>query len=300
MVSVLFRARLYASKSMRVRPPHHPGAFYHVMLRGNRKQALFRDDDDRRELNRLVAQSLARYQGKVHAFCWMPNHLHLLVQVCVAPVHRIVHYFATLYARYFNDRHDLVGHLFQGRYKSRYVDNDGYFLQLMRYIHQNPVEAEMVDHVAAYRWSSMRAYLGLTSLHWLTTRCAFAYFDGDRRRLLDFVQGSTQGFDPWQNLDHRGYQLAPHQAPDAPQRARWPDLDALLAEACTRFGVSMQDLRSDDRRRALTLARCWVGLEAQVGHVASLSAVARRLNRSPAGLSRSIRTNSERLANVKR
>ena len=298
MGRVLYRDRLHASISMRVRPPHRPGAFYHVMLRGNRKQALFRHDDDRRELNRLVALSLARYQGEVHAFCWMPNHLHLLVQVCDVPVYRIVHYFATLYARYFNDRYELVGHLFQGRYKSRYVDSDGYFLQLIRYIHQNPLDAELVDHVAAYRWSSMRAYLGLNSLHWLTTRCAFAYFDGDRRRLLDFVQGSTRGFDPWQDLDHRGYQLAPQQALANPQRTRWPDLDALLAEACTRFAVSLEDLQSDDRRRALTLARCWVGWEAQSGHVASLTEVARRLNRSPAALSRSIRTNFDRLGNV--
>ncbi len=285
---------------MRIRPAHHSGAFYHVMLRGNRKQVIFHDADDYRELSRLVALSLERYQGEVHAFCWMPNHLHLLLQVREAPVHRIVHHFATLYARYFNDRHELVGHLFQGRYKSRYVDSDGYFLQLIRYIHQNPVEAEMVDHIAAYRWSSMRAYLGLTNLHWLTTRCAFAYFDGDRRRLLHFVQGSTQGFDPWRNLDHRGYQLAPQQATDTLRRACWPDLNALLTEACTRFGVTLEDLQSDDRRRALTLARCWVGQQAQSGHVASLTEVARRLNRSPAALSRSIATNRKRLENVKR
>jgi REP element-mobilizing transposase RayT len=283
---------------MRIRPAHHPGAFYHVMLRGNRKQIIFRDDHDRQRLAQLVARSLARYRGEIHAFCWMPNHLHLLVQVREAPVHRIVHYFATLYARYFNLRYELVGHLFQGRYKSRYVDSDGYFLQLLRYIHQNPVEAGMAGHVADYPWSSMRAYLGLNRVPWLTTRCAFAYFDNDRRRLLDFVQGPMQGFDPWKALDHRGYQLAPRQAPPAQGPPAWRNLDALLAAACGRFDVTLDDLQGDDVRRVLTLARCWIAVEAQSSHVASLSAVARRLNRSPAGLSRSIRRNAGRLEKV--
>jgi putative transposase len=281
---------------MRVRPPHVAGGFYHVMLRGNRKQRIFQDDRDYEHLNRLVCASLERYGSEVHAFCWMPNHLHLLLRVQEVPVYRTVHYFATLYAKYFNLRHELVGHLFQGRYKSRLVDSDGYLLQLLRYIHCNPVEGGLVDAVEQYRWGSMRAYLGLDRVDWLTTQCTLSYFDGDRRRLLRFVRAQPEPFDPWEDLDHRGYQrFAELDSATVGKARRWRGLDELIDAACARFKVDRSELEGASTGRTLALARCWIGQQALLGNLATLSQVARLLNRSPAALSKSIKINASRL-----
>lgn len=278
---------------MRVRPPHVANGFYHVMLRGNRKQDIFQDDRDREHLNRLVAASLERYGSKLHAFCWMPNHLHLLIQVGEVPVHRTVHYFASLYAKYFNFRYELVGHLFQGRYRSRLVDTDGYFLQLMRYIHRNPLEGGLAEDVAQYRWSSMRAYLGLERVDWLVTSCALSYFAGDRRRLLEFVQTGSEVFDPWEGLGNRVNEQ--QEAPATIPENQWRDLDQLVRAAAARFRVSPSALQGPDTKRQLTLARCWIGQEAVRNNLATLSEVACLLNRSPPALSRSIKRNAARL-----
>lgn len=285
---------------MRIRPPHVQGRFYHVMLRGNRKQTIFRDDRDLEHLNRLVKAGLEKYDSEVHAFCWMPNHLHLLIRVGDAPVYRLVHYFATMYAKYFNHRHGLVGHLFQGRYKSRFVDSDGYFLQLIKYIHRNPVEGGLVPGVELFAWSSMRAYLGQSSISWLNTSSALAYFSGDRKRLLSFVRLPADEFDPWRNLDARGYQDDATQLEKSLMDHHWRDLEELLAAGCECFRINLKQLKSEDTRRHLSLARCWIANEALKTNVASLSEVARLFNRSPAALSRSIRINSTRLKNVKR
>ena len=285
---------------MRVRPPHMPEAFYHVMLRGNRKQEIFGDDRDRSYLNRLVARSVHRYGSQVHAFCWMPNHLHLLVQVDQAPVHRCVHYFATLYAKYFNFRYELVGHVFQGRYKSRLVDSDGYLLQLLRYIHRNPVEGGLVERAEQYPWSSLRTYLGLDRFEWLTTACALSYFDNDARRMLRFVQAYQESFDPWADLDHRGYRRT--EEPDVMGRTHtspWRDLDDMIRAVCARHNTTLKDLQGPDTQRSLALARCSIGDTALRWDLATLSDVARLLNRSPAALSKSIRRNAERLKRLK-
>jgi REP element-mobilizing transposase RayT len=285
---------------MRKRPVHFHGAFYHVMLRGNRKQEIFRDAKDYRHLDRLVADSLERYHSEVHAYCWMPNHLHLLMRARDVPVHRAIHYFAMMYAKYFNYCYGHVGHLFQGRYKSRLVGSDGYFLQLLRYIHLNPAHAGLVERAEQYAPSSMQTYLNLANVHWLDQSVALRYFSQDRNRLYRFVSAKDDFFDPWSKLD----QDEPTQNTTSPRLATdsdttWQDLDAIVTAACALFGVSHSEVLGSNTRRDLTLARCWIGREATSKNVATLSTTARHLNRSPAALSKSIKTNAARLAKVK-
>jgi REP-associated tyrosine transposase len=285
---------------MRVRPLHFPGAFYHVVLRGNRKQEIFRDERDFRHLDRLVGVALDRYNSEVHAYCWMPNHLHLLMRVNEVPVHRSIHYFAMMYAKYFNFRYGYVGHLFQGRYRSRWVDSDGYLLQLLRYIHLNPVKANLVAKAEDYSWGSMRSYLNLANTQWLNQSVALRYFAQDRKAFYRFVSADDDSFDPWAKSDTgmTRLELASRPATLTSSKA-WCDLDEIVAAACVLFRLSKSDLMGSDARRELTLARCWIVWQATRGNVATLSATARYLCRSPAALSKSMRVNAKRLAKVK-
>ena len=139
---------------------HLPGGLYHVMLRGNGGQAIFFSDADRYHLYLLLQEGVERFGHRIHGFCAMTNHLHLAVQVAKAPLSKIMQNLSFRYTRWINQRQRRVGHLFQGRYKAILVDADSYLLELVRYIHLNPVRTGLVKDPLDYPWSGHRAYLG--------------------------------------------------------------------------------------------------------------------------------------------
>jgi putative transposase len=98
---------------------HYPGAFYHVMLRGNRKQPIFRERNDYRAFEAQLATSLLRGEARCHAFCWMNNHVHLLIQVSANPLHKVIHRVATTYAGWFNRKYDWSVISFRGATRHR-------------------------------------------------------------------------------------------------------------------------------------------------------------------------------------
>ncbi|MBF0506667.1 MAG: transposase [Nitrospirae bacterium] len=145
------------------RPPRleFPGAFYHVIVRGNHRQDIFLDEQDRLE----YLSRVSHYKGKtgfiLYAYVLMSNHVHLLIETPKSPVSKIMQLINFTYTRYFNRRYGKVGHLFQGRYKAILCDRDEYLLGLVRYIHLNPVRANIVSLPHEYLWSSHSEYLGL-------------------------------------------------------------------------------------------------------------------------------------------
>ena len=133
---------------------HLPGGYYHVMLRGNGGNDIFFSDADRSRFLFLVQEGIARYEHRVHAFCLMGNHVHLLIQVGSVPLSKIMQNLSFRYTRYINKQKNIVGHLFQGRYKAIFVDADSYLLELTRYIHLNPIRAGLCAAAKDYEWSS--------------------------------------------------------------------------------------------------------------------------------------------------
>ena len=136
------------------------GAIYHVTARGDNRELIFRDDDDRARYLTLLARYKSRFRFWLHAYALMPNHVHLIVEPSqAATVSRIMQCQAITYTKWFNKRHGRVGHVFQGRFHSRLIERDSYLLVASRYVHRNPVRAKLVRHPADYCWSSYRAYL---------------------------------------------------------------------------------------------------------------------------------------------
>lgn len=142
------------------RPPRVElaGGVYHVIARGNERRDVFRDDDDRHLYLGRLAECRDRYEFGVLAYCLMPNHIHLAIERGPVPLSKIMLALHCFYSQKFNFRHERVGHLFQGRYKAFLVEQDRYLEALIRYIHNNPVKAGLVDRAQAYRWSSDRFY----------------------------------------------------------------------------------------------------------------------------------------------
>jgi REP element-mobilizing transposase RayT len=155
------------------------GAFYHVILRGNHREPIFFRPADRELLASLVSEMIERFRMRVHAYCWMPNHIHLLMQVSDTPLGKAIMRIASPFARHMQKHRPTTGHFFERRYRAILVDADEYLLELVRYIHLNPVRAGIVKDPAGFAWSGHRAYLGLESAPWLTTDFALSLFAAD-------------------------------------------------------------------------------------------------------------------------
>jgi putative transposase len=137
----------------------YPGAWHHVMNRGWNKIAIFKDGADHRQFVDLLKQTGEQFRLQVAAYCLMPNHFHLLVRTPEGNLARCMRHVGSLYTQYVNRKHDSDGPLFRGRYKSILVEEESYLLQLLRYIHQNPLRAGIVDRMEEYPWSSHHGYL---------------------------------------------------------------------------------------------------------------------------------------------
>lgn len=170
---------------------HVAGAFYHVMLRGNDGQTIFFSDKERCRMCLLIQEGVEKYGHRIHAFCFMKNHIHLLVQVGNASLSKIIHNLSFRYSQFINRVHQKKGHLFQGRFKAILIEEKNYLLRLLRYIHMNPVRAFLVEDPKDYRWSSHGTYLGQTEFVWITTDHSLGKFaDGlgeARLKYRDFV-----------------------------------------------------------------------------------------------------------------
>jgi len=137
----------------------YPNAWYHVMNRGRRGEQVFERKDDYELFIEILQEAVQLFALRVSAFCLMPNHYHLLVQTPDANLSRCMRHINGVYTQRYNSGHSLDGQLFRGRYKAIVVPEDSYLLQLVRYVHRNPVRAGMVDKAEHYDWSSHQGYL---------------------------------------------------------------------------------------------------------------------------------------------
>lgn len=140
------------------------GAFYHVITRGNQRQKIFKDAADFQKYLQLLAIYKNRYSYHLYAYVIMSNHVHLLIETGDVPLSKVLQGINQTYTMYFNRRYRTVGHLFQGRYKAILCDRDNYLMALLKYIHHNPIRAEIVERLDAYPWSSHDAYTGKNNL----------------------------------------------------------------------------------------------------------------------------------------
>ncbi len=180
------------------------GALHHVMGRGVGGKDIFRSDRDRADFTRRLGELVIRSGTDVYAWCLMPNHFHLLLRTGKLPLSRLMRRLLTGYAIAFNLRHDRSGHVFQNRFKSIVVEEDPYYLELIRYIHLNPVRGGLVEDMEGlkrYPWTGHRPLLGLMYCSWQAVKQVLARFHRTqwraRREYHSFVaSGIGQGRRP--------------------------------------------------------------------------------------------------------
>jgi REP element-mobilizing transposase RayT len=153
----------------------YPGALYLVMNRGDRREPIFRDDEDRERFIFTLGEACAKTGWQVHALCLMRDHFHLVVETPQANLVAGMKWFLGSYTCWFNRRHKLFGHLFSGRYKSLIVDGsgEGYLRTVCDYVHLNPSRARLLrpkQPLRKYRWSSWPEYMKRPAQRWSCLR----------------------------------------------------------------------------------------------------------------------------------
>ena len=156
-----------------------------MFARGNRRQLIFQDDADYELYLRLLAGIVLAKKWRLLAYCLMPNHVHLVIETPEANLARGMQHLHGLYARMYNDRHALVGHLFQGRYGSKLVHDDRQFAAVIRYVALNPVEASLCPEPLGWRWSSVVSAVRGAVPAWLDIDRLLGYLGLDGRDPLN-------------------------------------------------------------------------------------------------------------------
>ena len=171
----------------------YPGAWYHVMNRGRRGENVFSDTKDFTAFLAVLKESSEMFDLRVVAYCLMSNHYHLLVQTPSGNLSRVMRYVNGVYTQRYNRCRNIDGQLFRGRYKSVLVEEDSHLLELLRYIHRNPVRSRLCKSVEEYPWSSHHGYISAAKKwHWLNKEFLLGMFADKKAKAkkgyLEFVQ----------------------------------------------------------------------------------------------------------------
>lgn len=185
------------------------GALYHVISRGNAKQDIYLNEEDREKFLDILETTISRMQWICHGYCLMANHYHLILETPEANLSKGMRLLNGVYTQSFNRLYNRVGHLFQGRFKSILVEKTTYLKELTRYVVLNPVRAGIVQRAEDYQWSNYRATAGLEARpKWLNVNWTLSCFDRAKKRAkplyVDFVEeGLKTGMDLEKEIKHQ-------------------------------------------------------------------------------------------------
>lgn len=288
---------------------YYPGAIYHVILRGNAKAPVFHSHEDYRRFENILDQGLAQYSVLLYAYCWMKNHVHMALQVSDQPLSKLMQNISQRYTYWFNKRHGRIGHLFHGRYKAILVDKDAYLKELIRYIHLNPVRANIVTDPIDYHFSSHASYAGSARPpSWLTVDRGMAQFDENelkaRAAYLHFM-GQTAGEELMEQLRHgskEGRILGDEnfvKTVFVQNRETFRTeitIEQLVDVVAAVYRVTSWEMTSASRSRYLVEARAMTALIGMDCCDYSLTDFARHFNRNMPSMSKQLKAMRTRLA----
>jgi len=186
------------------------GALYHVTSRGNGREDIYLDDEDRELFMTALGECCELFNWSVHSWCQMTNHYHLLIETPDANLSKGMRYLNGVYTQRFNRKHSRVGHVFQGRYKAILVDKNEYLQELSRYIVLNPVRAGMVEGAEDWNWSSYEIMVGMKSCPvWFDREWILSSYGKKEKtaikQYIQFVANGVQQPSPWSKIKNQIY-----------------------------------------------------------------------------------------------
>jgi putative transposase len=175
----------------------YPNTSYHITARGNRRNDIFKDEEDFQIYITLMENAIDYFENKfvIICYCLMDNHIHIMLETKDMHFKNYITRINSIYAKFFNHKYNYIGHLYQDRYFSELIETDSQALETSRYIHLNPVRANMVIKPEEYKWSSYAMYIGETKEKLINSRSILNYFKS-RQAYKTFVeQGINHKYD---------------------------------------------------------------------------------------------------------
>ncbi|HVO45467.1 MAG TPA: transposase [Steroidobacteraceae bacterium] len=260
---------------------HVAGGIYYVIQRSGVRQPIFADASHYAMFERLLATSLERSRSRVHVYCWLPDAIHLVVQVAEQPVGRLMQRLTSQYSRRLHSLAGEWGHLFRQRYQSLLIDPDIQLLRVLQEIHRLPIRTGLSTTLNDYPWSSHHAYRGSARVPWLTTHAVLKRLDRRpdraRRRYLELMAAPSD----WGVHGDPRFPSPRVRVTAGSHHAR---LDRLIDSVIRPLGIDSRELLSGSRKRHLALARALIAWHAIERGITTLAQVARRLHRDPSTL----------------
>ena len=241
-----------------------PGLLYHVIVRGNHRQKTFRTRRDYDAYLERLTRYRQKHKVRLHAYCLMPNHVHLLLECSRTPLAKFMQGLQQSYTQYFNLSHRKVGHLFQGRYKAIICERDEYLLELVRYIHLNPVRAKLVQGVEEYPYSGHHCYMAAKPTEVMDPTAVLKLFGGVRAYRRFVQDGIEDGHreDYYDVEDQRflgaegfGERMRAEVEEESKRRFKGKQLGKVVEALARQMKVSPEALRGPDRSWRVSRAR---------------------------------------------
>ncbi len=234
---------------------HYEGALYHVIVRGNNRSSIFEKKENKAEYLNIIKRYKKKYNFKLYAYCIMDNHAHLLIEVDKVPLSKIMQGIQQVYTQNYNKDYERTGHVFEQRYKAIICDKDIYLLNLIRYIHMNPVQAGMAKGLK-YKWSSHNKYLKEKS-DLIDYQFPLSLFSNNKkqRKKLYIAFMTEKEITELENYSLSKEEIKKHVKDDEEEKTIQIDLDVIINKTIDYLDLSKEMLKSRGRNRKISTAR---------------------------------------------
>jgi len=222
-------------------------AIYHVTVRGNNKEAIFFNDDDKNRYLETLKRYKEKYKITFYGYCLMDNHIHLLIDSMGQDISKIMQGISLSYTIYINKTYDRCGHLFQDRFWSKIVDSEKYLVTASRYIHRNPVRAQIVKNEIDYKWSSINIYTGKKDSYKIVDEERILKCFGDnkniaRKEYLESFKLEDEEFE----LQIESYK---YENSDKKVKVESSEMTSVIDKVALCFGIRVNDITLKNNRR---------------------------------------------------
>ncbi|AKL95828.1 transposase [Clostridium aceticum] len=268
---------------------HYKGALYHVMVRGNNREKVLQEEIQKKKYLDTVLLYKNKLGFKLYAYCMMDNHAHLLVEVEEVALSQIMQRIQQVYTKWFNREYNRTGHVFQQRYKALPLlrSKNTYLLQLIKYIHNNPIKAH-IDKGLDYQWSSHPIYLGEKNGYVVDTNFVLSIFSSNKNKAISqYLQFMNQDQEEiiYEDMAETQKEAASY-FPDKDREKFNKGIDEVIKKICKLEDITLEELtkktkiqRISDIKKAIVLVNeKWCSMPKKV--------VAEKLNLPPSMVSK--------------
>src|SRR6056297_327607 len=256
---------------------HFEGALYHVIVRGNKREIIFKEDKWKLEYLETIKRYKSKYKFKLYAYVMMDNHAHLLIEVNHVPLSKVMQCIQQVFTQTYNRKASRTGHVFGQRYKAILCDKDQYLLMLIRYIHQNPTRAGIVNGLN-YNWSSYNEYLDKTKNNLCDVEFPLGLF---KNRLDIFVEFMNEEETEIKKIPIRKFSENIDEYKEMNKencRSTDSDLATIIEKVCEALDIEVDQISAKTRKRNIANARQLIAFLASKNPEITQKEIAGRFN----------------------